>query len=149
MRNCLIGESIKPVVESLLPLLPPALGPLQVREPVEQWWTDANAKQGEVRAPSSRPHRAATSFAPPPRTHSPPHTRCRWQVARRSLAAARTCLQFMCLYAMPQLVLALVVLAAAAAPSGSQFVFDVLDNQVRPRHAPLPKPPRQRQPKIP
>ena len=57
----------------------------------------------------------------------------------------------MCLYAMPQLVLALVVLAAAAAPSGSQFVFDVLDNQVRPRHAPLPlpKPTRQRQPKIP
>ena len=51
----------------------------------------------------------------------------------------------MCLYAMPQLVLALVVLAAPAAPSGSQFVFDVLDNQVRPR----PKPPRQRQPKIP
>ena len=50
-----IGESIKPVVDGLLPLLPPAVGPIQVREPVEQWWTDANAKQGEVSAPLEPP----------------------------------------------------------------------------------------------
>ena len=125
-----IGESIKPVVDGLLPLLPPAVGPIQVREPVEQWWTDANAKQGEVRVPSSRPRRAATSFR-----SAASRALALVQVARRSLAAARTMIQFMCLYAMPQLMLGLVVLAAAAAPSGSQFVFDVLDNQVRPTSA--------------